>query len=277
MNRVHEGLLWPGVTRDGLRLRGGSRRAVRTLAGLAAVLIESLEAAHNRLLRVRGRSQGVPDLAELTRQEETELVRRLFLRPEAANRRTVLFAGVELDNGSEAICARAARGLAELQSGSVCVVDADLRSPLQCEEMGRHTLHGLATAVGLAAAATAFVRQVSPENLWLLPAGSSASDPEALLTAPRVKPRLQELCARFDRVLISAPPIDLHAESLALGQMVDGVVLVVAANVTRRNAVHRVKSRLDALGVPVLGIVLNERTFPIPEPLYRLSNRVAPH
>jgi hypothetical protein len=30
-----------------------------------------------------------------------------------------------------------------------------------------------------------------------------------------------------------------------------------------------VKSRLDDLAVPVLGLVLNDRTFPIPEALYR--------
>ena len=68
----------------------------------------------------------------------------------------------------------------------------------------------------------------------------------------------------------SAPPADLHAESLALGQVVDGVVLVVSANATRRDAVHRVTSRLEDLHVPVLGLVLNDRTFPIPEALYRL-------
>jgi Mrp family chromosome partitioning ATPase len=102
-----------------------------------------------------------------------------------------------------------------------------------------------------------------------LPSGSSDVDPTTLLTPARVQPRLKELGARFENVLICAPPADLYAESVALGRIVDGVVLVVSANATRRDAVARVKSRFDDLGVSILGVVLNDRRYPIPQSLYR--------
>jgi len=47
------------------------------------------------------------------------------------------------------------------------------------------------------------------------------------------------------------------------------VVLVLEANATRRVAALSAKEALEAAGVRLLGTVLNDRTFPIPEKLYR--------
>jgi len=73
----------------------------------------------------------------------------------------------------------------------------------------------------------------------------------------------------FTVILIDAPPINTHADAALLGSMADGVVMILQANQTRREAAERAKEILDAGGVRVLGAVLNKRTFPIPEFLYR--------
>jgi Mrp family chromosome partitioning ATPase len=54
-----------------------------------------------------------------------------------------------------------------------------------------------------------------------------------------------------------------------LGQVVDAAILVIEANRTRRLTVRRAKDTLDAAGVLVLGTVLHNRTFPIPEGIYK--------
>jgi Mrp family chromosome partitioning ATPase len=56
---------------------------------------------------------------------------------------------------------------------------------------------------------------------------------------------------------------------MLLSRWTDGVVLVLEANATRRDAARRVKEILNAANVSVLGVVLNNRTFPIPDVLYR--------
>ena len=50
----------------------------------------------------------------------------------------------------------------------------------------------------------------------------------------------------------------------------DGVVLVLEANSTRRVAARKAQQAVEAANVRVLGTVLNNRTFPIPEKIYRL-------
>ncbi len=46
--------------------------------------------------------------------------------------------------------------------------------------------------------------------------------------------------------------------------------MVVEADITRRETARRMKQNLDAANVSVLGVVLNNRTFSIPEALYRM-------
>jgi len=246
----------------------------RTIAQTVPVPDEHPAGPRDGLPLQPGRQDDRLDLERLAEEETIRLVYKLFVTPDEAKRRVVLFAGIERDNGSAAICARAGRTLVALQSDLVCLVDANLRSPSLHELVGTDNRNGLVTADGSAqTSVVAFARPLDASmtnNLWVLPSGSSESARETRLTPTRLKPRLRELCGRFDRILINAPPADLYPESLALGQIVDGVVLVVSANVTRRDAVQRAKLRLDYLRIPVLGLVLNDRTFPIPEALYRL-------
>jgi Mrp family chromosome partitioning ATPase len=258
---IYERTPWPG----------GAGVITRTLAGW-------LDPAQERLgedvaLPVEREDQRVRirvGAEELARQEQVKLVQRLFLAHASKARRAVLFAGVERDNGCARLCMRAGQTLARLTSQSVCVVDANLRSPELHRLIGADNQDGLAAAVGQPGSASTFARRLEPTNLWVLPSGSSSSDPDLLLTAERVRPCVQALIALFDRILINAPPINLYAESLALSQFVDGVVLVLEAQVTRREIVRNVKDQLEDLNVPLLGIVLNNRTFPIPEAVYRL-------
>jgi Mrp family chromosome partitioning ATPase len=80
---------------------------------------------------------------------------------------------------------------------------------------------------------------------------------------------MAEMRAMFDYVLIDAPPVNLSNEAALLGQLSDGVVLVMEANSTRREAARKAKERLEAAKSHVLAAVLNNRTFPIPEGIYR--------
>jgi Mrp family chromosome partitioning ATPase len=60
-----------------------------------------------------------------------------------------------------------------------------------------------------------------------------------------------------------------YVDASLLAKTADGLVMVVEANDTRREAAQKAKEMLDASDIPVLGAVLNRRAFPIPEFLYR--------
>jgi capsular exopolysaccharide synthesis family protein len=209
------------------------------------------------------------DIEKLAREETLKLMQRIFLLQSEGQTRVVIFASVDPGSGCSRTCASVARNLAEHISGSVCVVEANLRSPALPSFFGVSNHFGLTDALLQDGAVRDFVKPAGLNNLWLLSSGSLAADSPSLLKTDRLKQRIEELRKEFDYVLIDAPPLSLYADAASVGQLADGLVLVLEANETRRETARRVIETWGATKVPILGAVLNNRTFPIPESLYR--------
>jgi receptor protein-tyrosine kinase len=217
-----------------------------------------------------------PTIAEIltaappaTREESLKLVQRLFLTSEQTPPKAVVFAAIDSGNGCTRLCAITAQLLAENVGGSVCLVEGNFRTPSLPDLFGVDNHHGLADSLRQEGAIRGFAKQAGRDNVWLLSSGSLGRDPVNLLNCDRMKARIAELRSAFDYVLIDAPPLNSYADAMVFGRLADGVVLVLEANVTRREAALRVAERLQATRIPVLGAVLNKRTFPIPWALYK--------
>lgn len=208
------------------------------------------------------------DVNQFAREESLRLVQRIFLLQTQAPPRAVVFAGIDHGNGCSEICVSVAQTLANNVRGSICLLEANLRSPALPELFGTTNHHGLTDALLQEGPIRSFTKPLRGDNLWLLSSGSLAPDSPKLLNSDRLKTRFAELRKEFDYVLIDAPPLTRYADAVGFGQITDGFVLILEANVTRREAALRVAENLRASGIHVLGAVLNKRTFPIPESLY---------
>ncbi len=208
------------------------------------------------------------NIDKLTREESQKLVQRVFLAQGAENPRVVVFAGIDHGNGCSQICAQTARILADNVQGSVCLLDANLRTPSLPNIFGVTNHHGLTDALMEADSVRSYAKPLTPSNLWLLSCGSMPAGSSNMLTSARMKDRIAELRREFDYVLVDAPPLNEYSDAIALGQLADGLVLVLEANATRRESALRIADTLRATQIRVFGAVLNKRTFPIPEGLY---------
>jgi Mrp family chromosome partitioning ATPase len=205
---------------------------------------------------------------ELAHNEITKLVQRLFLHGgQAVGPRVVSFSGISRDDRSSWICGRAGEALASQVDASVCLVDANFWSPQLHAHFGVGNRTGLADSLIAEGSIRSFTTALSRGNLWLLPSGSMKRD--LYTRVERCRARFAELREKFNYVLVSAPPLTHEADATLMGQMGDGAVLIVEANQTRREVVRRAKERLETAQVELLGAVLDQRTFPIPEFLYR--------
>ncbi|MGA8035439.1 MAG: CpsD/CapB family tyrosine-protein kinase [Candidatus Acidiferrales bacterium] len=208
------------------------------------------------------------NIDKVTREESQKLVQRVFLAQGGENPRVVVFAGVDHGNGCSQICAQTARILADNVQGTVCLLDANLRTPSLPDIFGVTNHHGLTDALLQEDSVKNYAKPLTPSNLWLLSCGSLPAGSSFMLTSARMKARVNELRKEFDYVLVDAPPLNDYSDALALGQISDGLVLVLEANATRRESAVRIADTLRASQIRVLGAVLNKRTFPIPEGLY---------
>ncbi|MGA7625023.1 MAG: CpsD/CapB family tyrosine-protein kinase [Candidatus Acidiferrales bacterium] len=207
------------------------------------------------------------DLGGQAQEETVKLVQRVFVFPNSHAPRAVVFSSVE-GNGSSEICCRAGEFLAAQGSGSVCLVDANLRASSLHQLMGVGKFPGLADATVKPGPIKDFAVRIAGGNLWTVPPGSPAVETQRLFASDQLRSRMGELKEEFDYVLIDAPPVSSYADAVLLGQMADGVVLVVEANSTRRESARIAKETFENARVRLLGAILNNRTFPIPEALY---------
>jgi succinoglycan biosynthesis transport protein ExoP len=200
--------------------------------------------------------------------EISQLVQRLFTQAGKGNGpKVVSFSGIACDDGSSWICARAGEALAVQLDTSVCVVDANLWSPQLHVHLNADNQIGLAEALSNDGPIQHFVTPVWNGNLWLISSGSVK--PDLYTPVERYRERFAELRDSFGHILISAPALSRETEATFIGQLADGVVLIVEANESRRETVRRAKEHLESANVRLLGGVLDQRTFPIPEFLYR--------
>jgi Mrp family chromosome partitioning ATPase len=145
------------------------------------------------------------------------------------------------------------------------MVDANLRAPSLHKHLDVMNHNGL---TDLLSDSTTNIKAVATKlfgrDLWLLSSGSG-EDGECFVQSDRMRDRIAELRSSFDCVMIDAPPVTACNDALTLGQLADGVVLVLRAGATRRESARRLKGELAAFGVTLLGAILNDYSSPIPE------------
>ena len=210
-----------------------------------------------------------PGFDPMAQQECLKLVQRVFLAQPSNVCRTVVFAGVDQGAGCSRICVETARILATNTSAPICVVDANFRAPSLPDLFGVGNHRGLSNSLFEEGEVRTFIKQVNPVNLYLLSAGAVTPASPALLNSDRLKARSQELREEFTHILIDAPPLNLYTDAISLARIADGVVLVLQADSTRRESAVKAVETLREARVEVLGAVLNRRSFPIPEFIYR--------
>lgn len=203
------------------------------------------------------------------REEALKLVQRLFLLSNKPAPKAVVFAGVDTNAGCYWLASVAAKILAKSVPGSVCLVDGNFRQPCTRDFLGSDRDRGFVDALKMDGPIGQFAKPSGPDSLWLLSAGTPFHDSVVLLNSDRMRERVAELRGQFDYLIFNAPPLSSFADAMVLGRTADGVVLVLEANLTRREAALRVTENLRMTGIPVLGAVLNNRTFPIPEAVYK--------
>lgn len=200
--------------------------------------------------------------------ELAKLVQRVFLLPGGEYNHTVVFTSSDVGNGCSWICARVGELLASQVTGTVCLVDANLQSPTLHEQFGVANHHGLSDALRQSGSIRGYVSQLSRRNLALVSCGSHAKDVQAMISSDRMRMRLSELRSEFDYVLVDCPSMGVSNEAVSLGSFADGIVIVLKANATRKDRARNAVRDLQAAKVKVLGAVLNQRTFPIPDKIY---------
>ncbi len=194
----------------------------------------------------------------------TEQIRGLIHRvfspdcPKSTRQVVISSAAAEVNTGG--VCAQIVRQMTAALPGRVCAVEADVRSP--------GLVHGLVSSMPRPGELECRGCIHVDANLWLAEPHNLFSAENDGFSAAWLRTRINELRRDFDYTLIHAPAAML-TQTVVLGQLADGLILVIQAGKTHRAVVQTALTVLKAAKVSVLGTVLIDRTFPIPEKLYK--------
>jgi succinoglycan biosynthesis transport protein ExoP len=194
------------------------------------------------------------------------LVRRVFFPGWPKPARHVVFSAVDEGTYVAEICMEVGKALSAQVAGSVCVVEANPHNPELESVFWRSDRH---PAGGYELGSPRDCSQHVSGNLWLAPLRALLGDSGGIVSLASLKHRLSDFHLEFDYTVLHAPPAGHYGESALLGHLSDGVALVLEANSTRRVAAQKTKEMLQAANARVLGTILSERTFPIPQGIYR--------
>ena len=143
----------------------------------------------------------------------------------------------------------------------VIVVDCDLRKP------SIHKKFRISNNIGLSDVVidnSKLKKAINKHNEYLdiLPSGKVPPNPSELLGSKAMENLLDELEKEYDIIIIDTPPVQAVTDSQILSTKVDGVILVVRSEKTKKDSTKLAKAALEKVNAHILGVVLNgeERT-----------------
>jgi len=196
---------------------------------------------------------------KFARQQIHALVRQVFFSGLEKRVRQVVFSAIEPETEIQTICQRVGEALAAETVSSVGVLGGSSQILKSFEPRSD----------GPSKDKTMPLRRIAMQlrdNLWLLPAIGSASDTGSTAS---LHSYLGELRREFEYSIVEAPAAGESNEVTAMAQFADGIILVLSAQRTRRASARQIKDVLQGAKANILGTVLSDRMFPIPERIYR--------
>ncbi len=233
--------------------------------------------------RPEGRPAGAPPAPTATRAlpptrgtgpaaDLESLRQRLMLEINTQRPPVVLFTGAVPGEGTSTLALRFAQELAAVDPRPILLVDGDLtrgRSTLSSVLQAGPEIPGFIDLLTDGAEPEQAVVGTERPNLHFLPVGRGAVSPVELVKAERVSLLFRELTRHYAFVIVDAGATLFAPETALIGSSADGVVVVVRAHRTRREVVQKAVAALTAGGCRLLGVVLNDRRYPIPGFIYR--------
>ncbi|MDD5432020.1 MAG: polysaccharide biosynthesis tyrosine autokinase [Candidatus Omnitrophica bacterium] len=151
----------------------------------------------------------------------------------------------------------------------VLIIDANLRNTTSVGVKAK-TLKGPGLTDVIEGKVT-FEKAVHALNakFHVLSAGETELNPITFFDSVAMQDLIKHVKEKYEIVLIDCSDLISFKDAAVLSAYVDGTVLVVNENKTRRQVVKAAIVPLEQKKANILGVILNNRTFPIPEKIYQ--------
>ena len=139
----------------------------------------------------------------------------------------------------------------------VIMVDSDLRKPKLSKIFGLQSGTGLTQYISSRFEATDLLKSTAFPHLFFISSGPIPTNPVELLTSEKMGNLISFLKQSFDFILFDTPPLLAVSDAVAMGPMIDGIILVARGGQTPIPALKQAKEKLDMHKIKCVGVILN--------------------
>jgi capsular exopolysaccharide synthesis family protein len=169
--------------------------------------------------------------------------------------KTIVITSSVPQEGKSTVAAKLAVTMAQIEN-KVLLIDADFYCPIQHQIWELSNSQGLSNLIIEQAEIKIAIQSVM-NNLDVLTSGVIPLNPGSLLDSKHMTKLIKNLANNYDLIIIDTPSLKVAADAATLGQIADGVLLVVRPGmVDVMNAVFT-KELLQKSGQNILGQVIN--------------------
>ncbi|BCJ06960.1 tyrosine protein kinase [Pseudomonas sp. RtIB026] len=186
------------------------------------------------------------------------------------DQRTLLLTAANTGSGTSTSALAFASQLALMSAGNVLLIDASLSPGGLSQQLGLGKLRGYSDLLfnqDTPPLAQDCIVRLSDQPFDVLPVGTWKRGRDRL-DHEQLRMLLHQLSNQYRFVVIDGEAIYASADSLVIGTLVDGVILVVCAEETRWEVAQAASQRLTQAGARLIGSVFNKRKYYMPKWLY---------
>ena len=148
--------------------------------------------------------------------------------------------------------------IAIAQAGDkVLLIDADMRRPTLARRLEEKATPGLSNVLAGLSAAKDAIRKNVFTNLDILFSGDIPPNPSELLGSEAMQKIVEDLSKDYDYILVDTPPVNVVSDACIVTNLMDGVLLLVRQDSSKKDEVRRAVQSLRFTGAKPLAFVLN--------------------
>lgn len=169
--------------------------------------------------------------------------------------KSIVVTSAEAAEGKSTVSGNLALSFAQNEK-KVIIVDCDLRKPSVHKNFKVSNLEGLSDVL-VGKVKLDDVVQKRNDNLFIITSGKIPPNPSEMLSSKAMTDLIEILKTKYDLIILDTAPIGAVTDAQIISTKVDGTIIVVRANRTKRDIVVSAKESLEKVGANILGCVLH--------------------
>lgn len=198
------------------------------------------------------------------------LADQLYLLIKDKQLKSILITDMKSSKKIPVIAANLAAYIGKKADNKVLIIDANLRNSASIQTLNIPNTHGLGEILEEKLNLEDVICDIG-SNISILPSGNPNLNPLNLIASKNMQEVINRVKDAYEIVFIICAGLGDYQDAVVLSSITDSVILIVDEQKDRRQAVKFAISPVEQKKANILGVILNNRSYVIPEIIYKLT------